>query len=140
MNHVNHGCFFPKRVLTCLNQKIWKKLISLILLLIASLKTKIHIKFLLIFNCTFSLILALEKDFKKLRSFIETKKASPFVAADKGDLVFCKLLLCDGFILKVLIPGNKLLYMRLLVEDIDIDILWSIFHGATFNIFWIVCH
>ena len=66
---------------------------------IASLRAKIYIKFWLIFNCTFSLLLALEEDFKKFRSFIETKKASLFVAADKGDLVFCKLLLCDGLII-----------------------------------------
>ena len=65
---------------------------------IASLKEKNSYSVFVDFNCTFSLLLALEEDFKKLRSYIETKRASLFVAADKGDLVFYKLLLCNGFI------------------------------------------
>ena len=54
----------------------------------------------MLFNCVFSLILGLVKHFKTLRRFIETKKTSLYVAADEGDLVFCKLLLCDGAIVE----------------------------------------
>lgn len=58
--------------------------------------TKIHIKFLVFFNWVFFLFLGLTKDFKQLRIFIETKKTSLSVAAGKGHLTFCKLLLCYG--------------------------------------------
>ena len=65
---------------------------------IANSKTEIYDKFSMLFNCTFSLFLGFVKDFEKLRRFIETKKISLNVAADEGDLLLCKLLLCDGAI------------------------------------------
>ena len=43
--------------------------------------------------------LALEKDFKQLRRFIETKKSFLSVDVDKGDILFCKLFTCDGAII-----------------------------------------
>ena len=52
----------------------------------------------MLFNCASSLFLGLAKELEKLRRFIDTKKISLYVAADKGDIVFCKLLLCDGAI------------------------------------------
>ena len=70
----------------------------LFLLFIANSKTKIHTMFLMLFNCTSSFFLGFANNLKKLRRFIETKKTSLYVAAEKGDIVFCKLLLCDGAI------------------------------------------
>ena len=100
---------------------------------IASSRTKIHINFLLIFNCTFSVFLALEKDFKTFRQFIETKKTSLSVAADKGDLAFYKFLLCDGAItgsparrehryrkfMKHMFWSNLLMFFRAFVAKIN---------------------
>ena len=42
------------------------------------------------------LFLGLTKVFEKLRRFGEATKTSFSVAANKGDLVFCIVLLCDG--------------------------------------------
>ena len=78
------------------------------------------------------MLLALVEDFKKFRSCIEAKEASLFVAADKGDLIFVSSFYVIVSSLTVPMPGNKPLYMRLLVEDIDFDILWSMFHEAMF--------
>ena len=52
----------------------------------------------MLFNFASFLFLGLAKDLEKLRRFIDTKKISLYVAADKGDIVLCKLLLCDGAI------------------------------------------
>ena len=65
---------------------------------LANSKTKVHTKFLMIFTFAFSLFLGLIEKFKRLRGFIETKETSFAVAVDKGNLVCCKLLLCDGAI------------------------------------------
>ena len=52
----------------------------------------------MIFTCAFSLFLGLIKKFKRLQGFIESKETSLTVAVDEGNLVCCKLLLCDGAI------------------------------------------
>ena len=67
---------------------------------LANSKTKIHTKFLMLFICAFSLFLGLIKKFKRLRGFIETKETYFSVAVDKGNLVSCKLLQCDGAIVE----------------------------------------
>ena len=67
-------------------------------MVIANSKTKIHTKFGMFFNCTSSFFLGFVNNLTKLRRFIETKKTSLYVAAEKGDVIFCKLLLWDGAI------------------------------------------
>ena len=86
----------------------------------------------MLFNCAFVLFLGLTTDLKKLRRFIETKKTSLHVAADKDDLVFSKLLLCGGAIVDS--PDTRKqtnLNTAASREHIDIcnlliDIFWSI--------------
>ena len=73
------------------------------------------------------LFLGLTKVFEKLRRFGEATKTSFSVAANKGDLVFCIVLLCDGAtVVSVNTREQTLLYIA---SDICLqlaDILWSI--------------
>lgn len=68
------------------------------------------------------MFLDLTKDFNKLRRLIKAHGASLYVAAGKGDLVICKLLLCDGAIVEMAGTRNKFLPLHIAARRGHVDI------------------
>ena len=68
------------------------------------------------------MFLDLTKDFNTLRRLIKAHGASLSVAAKKGDLVFCKLLLCDGAIVDMAGTRNKALPLHTAASRGHVDI------------------
>ena len=68
------------------------------------------------------MFLDLTKDFNKLRRLIKAHGASLSVAAEKGDLVIYKLLLCDGAIVETAGTRNKALPLHTAASRGHVDI------------------